>query len=256
MAKTPATSRAPYEGPANLNGKVAVVTGGSQGLGEAIARLFAERGAAGLVICGRNAANGERVAEEISATGCPTHFVTADLAKVAECRKVIAEADRRFGRIDVLVNAAALTDRGNIFDTTEERYNEIFDVNVRAPFFLIQGAALDHEAREDRGFDRQHPVDVGPWRPAVHHGLLRLQGRARDAHAQRRAFAAEAPHPRQRPEHRLDVDAGRGPHHEDLPRRQGRLAGRGGEIAPVRPADRSQGSRARLRLSRVERIRA
>ena len=64
----------------------------------------------------------------------------ADLAKVADCRKVIAEADRRFGRIDVLVNAAALTDRGNIFDTTEERYNEIFDVNVRAPFFLIQGA--------------------------------------------------------------------------------------------------------------------
>src|SRR5271155_5861444 len=141
MAKTPATSRAPYEGPANLNHKVAVVTGGSQGLGEAVARLFAERGSAGLVICGRNAANGERVAEEISATGCPTHFVTADLGEVVECRKVIAEADRRYGRIDVLVNAAALTDRGNIFDTTEERFNEIFNVNVRAPFFLIQETA-------------------------------------------------------------------------------------------------------------------
>ncbi len=140
MAKETAGPRARYDGPANLNGKYAVVTGSSQGLGEAIARLFAERGAAGLVICGRNAANGEHVAEEISATGCPTHFVKADLAKVADCRRVIAEADRRFGRIDVLVNAAALTDRGNIFDTTEERYNEIFDVNVRAPFFLIQGA--------------------------------------------------------------------------------------------------------------------
>ncbi len=132
--------RRAYDGPANLNGKFAVVTGGSQGLGEAIARLFATRGAAGLVICGRNTANGQRVAEEIAATGCPTFFVTADLAKVAECRKVIAEADKRFGRIDVLVNAAALTDRGNIFDTTEERYNEIMDVNVRAPFFLTQGA--------------------------------------------------------------------------------------------------------------------
>ncbi len=54
---------------------------------------------------------------------------------------MIAEADKRFGRIDILVNAAALTDRGTILDTTEERYNEIFDVNVRAPFFLIQGAA-------------------------------------------------------------------------------------------------------------------
>src|ERR1700758_2562013 len=151
MAKTPASSRAPYEGPANLNGKVAVVTGGSQGLGEAIARLFAERGSAGMVICGRNAANGERVAEEISARGCPTHFVKADLAEVAQCRAVIAEADRRFGRVDVLVNAAALTDRGNIFETTEERYNEVFDVNVRAPFFLIQEAVLIMRREKTQG---------------------------------------------------------------------------------------------------------
>ncbi len=140
MALQPAAGRRDDLGPASLAGKIAVVTGGSQGLGEAIARLFAERGAAGIVICGRNAANGERVAEAISALGCPTHFVKADLAEVAQCRAVIAEADRRFGRLDVLVNAAALTDRGNIFDTTEERYNEILDVNVRAPFFLIQEA--------------------------------------------------------------------------------------------------------------------
>jgi NAD(P)-dependent dehydrogenase (short-subunit alcohol dehydrogenase family) len=127
-----------YRGPGNLAGKIAVVTGGTQGLGEAIARLFAERGTAGLVICGRNAKNGERVAKEISAAGCPTAFVKADLSKVADCRSVVAEADRRFHRVDCLVNAAALTDRGDIFDTTEDRYNEIFDVNVRAPFFLIQ----------------------------------------------------------------------------------------------------------------------
>jgi NAD(P)-dependent dehydrogenase (short-subunit alcohol dehydrogenase family) len=138
MAQSDAPAREAYAGPASLKGKIAVVTGGSQGLGEAIARLFAERGAAGLVICGRNAANGERVASEIAATGCPTLFVAADLAKVADCRKVIAEAERRSGRVDVLVNAAGVTDRGNIFDTTEERFDEIFDVNVRAPFFLIQ----------------------------------------------------------------------------------------------------------------------
>ncbi|HEV7481050.1 MAG TPA: SDR family oxidoreductase [Roseiarcus sp.] len=127
-----------YRGPGHLSGKVAIVTGGTQGLGEAIARLFGERGAAGIVICGRNAKGGERVASEMSAAGCPTVFVQADLAKVADCRKVVAKADERFGRVDALVNAAALTDRGNIFDTTEERYNEIFDVNVRGPFFLIQ----------------------------------------------------------------------------------------------------------------------
>jgi NAD(P)-dependent dehydrogenase (short-subunit alcohol dehydrogenase family) len=143
MAKTTApeagaSARSTYQGPANLNGKIAIVTGGSQGLGEAIARLFGERGAAGLVICGRNAKAGERVASEISATGCPTVFVQADLANVADCRKVVAKADERFGRVDALVNAAGLSDRGDIFGTTEERFNEIFNVNVRAPFFLIQ----------------------------------------------------------------------------------------------------------------------
>ena len=126
---------------AALQGKVAVVTGGTQGLGEAVARTFAAAGAAGLVICGRNAENGARVAAEISSVGAPTHFVRADLAEVAACQNVISEADARFHRIDVLVNAAALTDRGSILDTTEARYNEVFDVNVRAPFFLIQGAA-------------------------------------------------------------------------------------------------------------------
>jgi len=133
-----ASARSAYRGPANLSGKIAIVTGGTQGLGEAIARLFAERGAAGLVICGRNAKSGERVASEISAAGCPTVFVQADLSNVADCRKVVAKADERFGRVDALVNAAGLSDRGDIFDTTEERFNEIFNVNVRAPFFLIQ----------------------------------------------------------------------------------------------------------------------
>jgi NAD(P)-dependent dehydrogenase (short-subunit alcohol dehydrogenase family) len=143
MAKTSApaagaSARSAYQDPGHLSGKVAIVTGGTQGLGETIARLFGERGAAGIVICGRNAKGGERIASEISAAGCPTVFVQADLAKVADCRNVVAKTDERFGRVDALVNAAALTDRGDIFDTTEERYNEIFDVNVRAPFFLVQ----------------------------------------------------------------------------------------------------------------------
>src|ERR1700678_4495068 len=102
-----ASARPAYRGPAHLSGKVAIVTGGTQGLGEAIARLFGERGAAGLVICGRNAKSGERVASEISAAGCPTVFVRADLAKVADCRKVVAKADECFGRVDALVTPRA-----------------------------------------------------------------------------------------------------------------------------------------------------
>ena len=126
---------------ARLDGKIAVITGSTQGLGEATARLFAARGAAGLVLCGRNAENGARVAAEITGHGCAAFFVAADLAEVAACRAVLAEADARFGRVDCLVNCAALTDRGGILDTTPELFDRLFAVNVRAPFFLIQEAA-------------------------------------------------------------------------------------------------------------------
>lgn len=122
-------------------GKVAVVTGGTQGLGEGIARLLAARGAAGLVICGRTAKTGKAVAASLTKAGCKTRFIQADLEKVEDCRKVIAGADKTFGRVDVLVNVAALTDRGSILDTSPELFDSMFAVNVRAPFFLIQEAA-------------------------------------------------------------------------------------------------------------------
>ncbi|CAK7256464.1 MULTISPECIES: SDR family oxidoreductase [unclassified Shinella] len=126
---------------ARLDGKIAVVTGGTQGLGATIARLFAERGAAGLVICGRNAAKGEAKAKEISgATGVATLYVKADLGAVEDARAVIAACDEAFGRVDALVNAAAITDRGTILDTSPELFDRMFAVNVRAPFFLMQEA--------------------------------------------------------------------------------------------------------------------
>jgi NAD(P)-dependent dehydrogenase (short-subunit alcohol dehydrogenase family) len=124
-----------------MQGKVAVVTGSTQGLGEAIARMFAAEGAAGLVICGRSAERGTRVAADISAAGTPTRFVRADLANVADCRRVVAEADAAFGRLHTLVNAGAITDRGTILDTSPELFDQMFAVNVRAPFFLMQDAA-------------------------------------------------------------------------------------------------------------------
>jgi NAD(P)-dependent dehydrogenase (short-subunit alcohol dehydrogenase family) len=123
-----------------LAGKVAVVTGGTQGLGEATARLFADRGAAGLVICGRNAARGEDIARELNEAGCRTIFVQADLARLEDCRQVIAEADGVFDRVDVLVNAAGITDRGTLLDTSPELFDRMLAVNLRAPFFLMQAA--------------------------------------------------------------------------------------------------------------------
>lgn len=124
-----------------MDGKVCVVTGSTQGLGAAIARQLADAGAAGIVTLGRNEAKGQAVAESITAaTGVPVHFVRADLGNVEDCRAVIAAADRQFGRVDVLVNAGALTDRGTILDTTPELFDRIFATNVRGPFFLIQEA--------------------------------------------------------------------------------------------------------------------
>lgn len=124
-----------------LDGKIAVVTGGTQGLGAAIARLFAARGAEGLVTCGRSVEKGEAVAADIAAAhGTKAVFVPADLERVEDGRAVIAAADETFGRIDILVNAAAITDRGTLLDTTPELFDRMFAINVRAPFFLMQEA--------------------------------------------------------------------------------------------------------------------
>ena len=122
-------------------GKVAVVTGGTQGLGEAIARELVARGLSGLVVTGRNAERGAGVAAALEAMGCRTLFVAADLASVEETARVIPAADAAFGRVDILVNAAGDTDRGTLFDTSPALYDRIMAVNCRAPFFLIQDAA-------------------------------------------------------------------------------------------------------------------
>jgi NAD(P)-dependent dehydrogenase (short-subunit alcohol dehydrogenase family) len=121
--------------------KVAIVTGSTQGLGEAIARRLVDDGLiGGLVICGRNNENGARLAREFSALGCRTEFVHADLAAVEDCRRVTDTARRTFDRIDFLVNSAATSERGTILDTTPELFDRIMALNVRAPFFLMQAA--------------------------------------------------------------------------------------------------------------------
>lgn len=122
-----------------MDGKIAIVTGGTQGLGVAIARLFAQRGATGIVTCGRSRDEGEaRAAEIAEATGAKVIFVPADLGLVEDCRAVVARADTEFGRVDALVNAAGVTDRGTIIDTTPSMFDRIFAINVRGPFFLMQ----------------------------------------------------------------------------------------------------------------------
>lgn len=124
-----------------FEGKVAIVTGGTQGLGETTARHFVEHGAKGIVICGRNAERGERVRADLAAAGAEAIFVPADLGELDDVRKVAKAADDAFGRVDCLVNVAAITDRGTILDTSPELYERMFAINVRAPFFLMQDTA-------------------------------------------------------------------------------------------------------------------
>jgi len=121
--------------------QVAIVTGSTQGLGEAIARRLVDNGLiGGLVLCGRSAERGQRLARDLSLPGCRTWFVQADLAYVEACREVVDVARRAFGRVDMLVNSAATSERGTILDSTPELFDRIMALNVRAPFFLMQGA--------------------------------------------------------------------------------------------------------------------
>jgi NAD(P)-dependent dehydrogenase (short-subunit alcohol dehydrogenase family) len=124
-----------------LDAKVLVITGGTQGLGAAIARRAARLGAAGIVVCGRDRDRGEAVCDELQGLGCETVFVEADLARIEPPAAVIAACDERFGRLDGLVNAAGLSSRGTLDETTVELWDRLFAVNARAPFLLMQHAA-------------------------------------------------------------------------------------------------------------------
>lgn len=128
----------PTEGKGRLTGKVVIITGGTQGLGEGIARYLADLGAAGLVICGRSEDRGQMVAMALAGGGCQSLYVQADLANEADCRRVVQVCDEQFGRVDGLVNAAGLTARGTLEDTSVALWDEMFAVNTRAPFILMQ----------------------------------------------------------------------------------------------------------------------
>jgi NAD(P)-dependent dehydrogenase (short-subunit alcohol dehydrogenase family) len=124
-----------------LEEKFVVVTGSTQGVGAAIARRAAALGAAGIVVSGRDADRGETVREQLEAGGTPAVFVAGDLADPSAAQAIVGACDERFGRLDGLVNAAGLSTRGTLDDTSVELWDRLFAVNVRAPFLLMQHAA-------------------------------------------------------------------------------------------------------------------
>jgi NAD(P)-dependent dehydrogenase (short-subunit alcohol dehydrogenase family) len=119
---------------------VAVITGGTQGLGLAIAHRLAAEGAQGIILAGRTAARGESAAAEITALGTPCHFVQADMARPEDCTNVVDAAVEHFGRVNALVNSAATSARGGLLDTDLALWEEHMAINLRAPFLTMQRA--------------------------------------------------------------------------------------------------------------------
>jgi NAD(P)-dependent dehydrogenase (short-subunit alcohol dehydrogenase family) len=117
----------------------AVITGGSQGLGFAIAKRLAEEGAKSIVISGRNVEKGEAAARRLQALGTEAVFVAAELSNAGDCKRLIDAALERFGSVNALVNSAAETSRGTLLDTSLETWQKHFDTNARGPFLTMQG---------------------------------------------------------------------------------------------------------------------
>ena len=125
----------------SMHGKVLLLSGASRGVGECVARLAVERGAEGLALVGRDTKTGEALAKELTSLGTKTIFITADLAKPEEPARIVEMVDKTFGVVHGLLNSAAETSRGSVWNTTPEMFDSMMSVNVRAPFMLIQGCA-------------------------------------------------------------------------------------------------------------------
>lgn len=122
-----------------LKNKIVVVTGSGSGMGEGIARLFAEEGAR-VVVSDRDAKAAEAVAANLNQQGFTAIARRCDVSVEADCRALIDDAVAQFGRIDVLVNTVGWSKRGTIEDTTVEEWDGIFAVNVRGSFICTQQA--------------------------------------------------------------------------------------------------------------------
>lgn len=139
----------------DVSGRVFVITGGTQGLGLEIARALKESGAAGLALVSRTASRGVIACEELSDECCKVVHIEADLADAASAAGVIERAVSALedvaAPISGLVNAAALTARGNLETETSEGFDMQMATNVRAPFLLSQAASAHMRQAGVRG---------------------------------------------------------------------------------------------------------
>ena len=131
----------------SFTGTTALVTGATSGIGRVVAGTLAERGAH-VIISGRNLERGEQAVKEIRAAGGTADFVAADLADTASVRALAAQATTLGGgHVDVLVNNAGQFPMGPTADTSEDDFESVYAINVRAPFYLVAELAPAMAAR-------------------------------------------------------------------------------------------------------------
>ncbi|HYL74018.1 MAG TPA: glucose 1-dehydrogenase [Bryobacteraceae bacterium] len=126
----------------DLTGKVALITGASSGIGAAAAGLFAELGANVAIGYYRNQEGAEQVRDQITATGGKAMAIQADVRRAVEIQSLVKNATGQFGPIDILVNnAGSLVERMKIMDVTEERWDQIMDLNLKSAVLCSQAVA-------------------------------------------------------------------------------------------------------------------
>jgi 3-oxoacyl-[acyl-carrier protein] reductase len=133
----------------NLQGKVAIVTGAGQGIGEGIARRFAQAGAS-VLIATRTAKNGQAVADSIVRQGGIASLLQTDIGNHAQATRAVAHAAEKYGRLDIVVHNAAVYPVIPIEQLSEDDLDRTLSVNLKAGFWLIQ-AALPYLRKQGGG---------------------------------------------------------------------------------------------------------
>jgi 3-oxoacyl-[acyl-carrier protein] reductase len=123
-----------------LEGRVAVVTGASKGIGASIAKHLADEGAAVVVNYVSSKQGADRVVAEITSKGGRAVAVQADMSKHADIKRLFAEANKAFGRLDVLVNSDGIDEFAPLEEVTAEHFHKLFDLNVLGLILASQEA--------------------------------------------------------------------------------------------------------------------
>ena len=119
------------------NSSVALITGGTSGIGRAVANKVAQLGMHVLVV-GRNLERGEKTVAEIRAAGGQADFISSDLRDAASAREVAKRAvELGNGHVDILINNAGIYPSGPTLEMTEELFDRVYSINVKAPYFLV-----------------------------------------------------------------------------------------------------------------------